>query len=136
MAVSTWAQILRSLCLCFNQGQGAIIGAAAQLRRSRRLYVGEALKVRSAVRSARNRYVLARAQVEFDRKHLLPLATSHVDATQLNYNAMTVGVFELLRAKREELEVKVIHTMSVRDYWAARAELKKAVAGQLPTPAE
>jgi cobalt-zinc-cadmium efflux system outer membrane protein len=49
----------------------------------------------------------------------------------LEYNALQTGVFELLRAKQEEVNVGKEYVGSLRDYWAARAELEKAVGGSL-----
>ena len=71
------------------------------------------------------------AQVEFDKKHLVPLTQEVVTNTQLEYNAMLVGVFELLKAKQEQIEAGKSCVEALKDYWIARADLKKAVGGNI-----
>jgi outer membrane protein, heavy metal efflux system len=113
----------------FNQGQGLVVQAEARLKQAQRKYIAEAVKVRSEVRRALNRFILLREQVVFDRRHLLPLTNQVVRNAQLEYNAMLVGVFDLLRAKQEEIETVQVYVEALRDYWVARTELERATGG-------
>jgi len=61
----------------------------------------------------------------------LPLRTAIVRETQLEYNAMLVGVFQVLEAKRQELDAGRIGIEALRDYWIARTELERAVGAPL-----
>jgi len=54
-----------------------------------------------------------------------------VEESQLQYNAMQISLFDLLRAKQEEVNVARQSVEAQRDYWVARAELEKAVGGPL-----
>jgi hypothetical protein len=47
---------------------------------------------------------------------------------QLQYNAMQIGVFDLLRAKQEEVNAGREYVEALRDYWVARADLKGMAA--------
>ena len=53
----------------------------------------------------------------------------------LNYNAMLTGAFELFSGKREELDAERGWIAARRDYWITRAELERAVGGDLEADA-
>jgi cobalt-zinc-cadmium efflux system outer membrane protein len=44
---------------------------------------------------------------------------------------MQVGVFQLLEAKRDEIEAGRNYIETLTDYWLARTELERAVGGDL-----
>ena len=44
---------------------------------------------------------------------------------------MQIGIFQLLQAKREEIEAGREYVETLRDYWVARAELERVVGGTL-----
>lgn len=88
----------------FDQGQAAVGKASAQLRESERRYTALAIQIRADVRRARTRMESARRRAEYYSRVALPLRHRLVQQTQLQYNAMQVGVFQLLQAKREEIE--------------------------------
>jgi len=64
------------------------------------------------------------------RTVLLPLRERVVQHAQLRYNAMLLGVFQLLVARREQIDAYRDYLDSVRDYWIARADLERAAAGR------
>ena len=45
---------------------------------------------------------------------------------------MLIGAFELLAARREELDTYERYVDAVRDYWVARSRLASSVGGKLP----
>jgi len=81
----------------------------------------------------------ARALAEHYWNVLLPLRVQVLQQTQLEYNAMVTGVFQLLTAKRDEIDAGRGYIESLRDYWLARTDLESAVGGDLalaePPPA-
>lgn len=115
----------------FNFGQGAKARAEARVRQLRERYLGLGVEIRSEVRSARDRMLLARERAAYIKSEALPLRRRVLEETQLHYNAMQVGVFELLRAKQEEANAGREYVEALREYWVARAELEKAVGGSL-----
>src|SRR5881398_1735798 len=115
----------------FNQGQAAFARGEAKLRQSQQRYLGLAADIRSDVRSARDRMLVARQQVEYFKSTALPTRTSVTEESQLEYNAMQIGPFQLLQAKQEEVKTGAESVEALRDYWVARAELEKAVGGSL-----
>lgn len=119
----------------FDQGQAAIPRAAAVLRQSRERYAALAVDIRSEVRAARARMFNARAAAQFYHDEVLPTQRHLLDQMQLHYNGMFVSVFQLLQAKRDEIDAAAQYIQALRMYWTSRAELKRAVGGRLP-PAE
>ena len=73
----------------------------------------------------------ARARALHYRQTLLPLAARVVSESQREYNAMVIGVFQLLQAKRDEIETGRRYVEALTDYWVARTELERAVGGEL-----
>lgn len=119
----------------FDRGQAAILKADATIRQSRERYAALAIEIRSQVRAARTKLFAARGRADFYRRVLLPLRTRVVQQTQLRYNSMLIGVFQLLAAKRDEMETARQSIEALKDYWLSRGELERAVGGKLP-PAE
>jgi len=115
----------------FNQGQTAVARGGAKLRQSQQRYLALATDIRSDVRSARDRMLLARQQVEYFKSTALPARTRVTEESQLEYNAMQLGPFQLLQAKQEEVKTGAESVEALRDYWVARSELEKAVGGSL-----
>jgi cobalt-zinc-cadmium efflux system outer membrane protein len=119
----------------FNQNQPAIATAQARLRQAQARAVTLDVQVRSQVRRAANRMLAARDRALRQAKVVLPLRRQIVRQTQLQYNAMLVGVFQLLEAKRAEIDAGREYIESLIEYWTARAQLERAVGGKLATPA-
>ncbi len=115
----------------FNQGQAASAKASAKMRQGQQRYLALAADIRSDVRAARDRMLLARQQVEYFKSTALPTRTRVTEESQLEYNAMQIGPFQLLQAKQEEVKTGADSVEALRDYWVARAELEKAVGGRL-----
>src|SRR5438874_4262464 len=113
----------------FNQGQPASARASAKMRQAGQRYLALAADIRSDVRSARDKMLLSRRQVEYFKSTALPTRTRVTEESQLEYNAMQIGPFQLLQAKQEEVKTGADSVEALRDDWVARAELEKAVVG-------
>jgi outer membrane protein, heavy metal efflux system len=116
----------------FDQGQAAIPRARAVLRQSEQRYAALAIDIRSQVRAARTRLLNARSTAGFYHDEILPTQQRLLDQTQLQYNGMLVGVFQLLQAKRDAIDAAVQYVNALQSYWTARAELERAIGGRLP----
>jgi len=115
----------------FYQGQGEVARAEAEMRRARGRHAGLALRVRSAVRTAARNLVVLRDSALHYKEQLLPARERIVEETQLLYNAMSVGAFELFQAKRDQVHTESAYVDVLEDYWIARAELDQLLAGRL-----
>jgi cobalt-zinc-cadmium efflux system outer membrane protein len=77
----------------------------------------------------------ARQVVDHYRTVLLPLRETVVEQASLQYNGMQIGLYELLSAKKEQVDAYRAYVGSVRDYWIARAELERVMGGRIGTAA-
>jgi outer membrane protein TolC len=115
----------------FDRQQGNVISLQAELDALRERYTGAAIAIRAATRSARARAQASEQRVRRYRATLLPLREQVLHQTLLEYNAMQVGVFQLLQARREQLEANRAYVRTLREYWQARATLEQLLAGRL-----
>jgi outer membrane protein, heavy metal efflux system len=83
------------------------------------------------VRTGRETLLTARSRALHAQNVLLPLRTRIVEQTQLQYNAMQVGIFQLLLAKREQIAAARQYIETLRDYWLARLDLGTILSGQM-----
>ncbi len=115
----------------FDRKQAAIARAGAQLRQGRRRLSALETQIRSEVRAAWNRVFKTRELVERYRTTLIPLREKIVAESQKHQNFMLIGVFQLLQAKREEVNAYREYVEVFRDYWNVRTDLERAVGGRL-----
>jgi len=115
----------------FDQGQAVEAGLLARLRQARALRTAVAVEVRAGVRAARARVVAARGRVLRLRDVVLPLHEIVTSETMLQYNAMQVGAFRLLDARRRQVEAGARTVRELREYWLARTALERIVNGRL-----
>jgi outer membrane protein, heavy metal efflux system len=120
----------------FYQGQGERAAALADMRRQQQLYTDAAVRIRAAARSVAARLEAAAKAVDYYKRVLLPLREQIINDTQLQYNAMSVGVFQLLQAKRDQIDTARTYVDLLREYWVLRAEAEQLVAGRLPRGGE
>ncbi len=85
--------------------------------------------VRVALATARN----AAARAREYRDVLIPARVAATAQAQQEQNYMLIGVFEVLLEKQREYEAHRGYLETVRDYWLARAALKRAVGNALPS---
>ncbi|MBD8524396.1 TolC family protein [Pseudomarimonas arenosa] len=120
----------------FNQGQGALARAQAELQQARAELDGRLLAVQNDTRLGLDALQVARTIAERYRVDIVPRREAIVARTQEQVNFMLVGVFELLLAKQQEYDAYQAYLEAVRDYWIARAALRGAVGGRLPDDGE
>jgi cobalt-zinc-cadmium efflux system outer membrane protein len=113
----------------FNQGQPAVARAAMAVVQAENETKAVEAEVRAEVREAAARVAALRALVDRYRSTVLPLKSEIVSLKQREYNFMLIGAFELLVAKREEIETFRAYVEALRDYWLARADLVAAIGG-------
>jgi cobalt-zinc-cadmium efflux system outer membrane protein len=116
----------------FDQRQATIARLEAQSRAADDLLAARAIEVRSEVRDARNRMLSARDRVERIRTDLIPTREQVVAYSQQQYDAMLLGVYQLIAAKQAETAAYRASIEALRDYWVARVELERAIGGRLP----
>lgn len=116
----------------FDQGQATRATALARLRQSEERFTALAVEIRAAVRRAYARLQAAHALASHYRRVVLPLRGRILEQTQLQYNAMQLGLVQLLQAKQGQIDAGRAYLDVVKDYWLASADLEAAVGGNLP----
>ncbi len=120
----------------FNFGQAARARAKYLLLEAQDRYATLAVEIRSEVRMAYMRMDLARKKVAFYQLDVLPVQQTITQQTQLRYNGMFLGVFELLEAKQAQIDAGRDYIEAVKDYWITRSELEKVLGRRLPRGGE
>jgi len=115
----------------FDQRQALIARLEAQEREAARRLAAVSVDARSEVRIARAELIAARRIAERYQSAILPMRDKVVDESQLFYNGMLLGLYQLIDVKREQVEAHAQYIASIRDYWMARADLERAVGGQI-----
>ncbi len=88
--------------------------------------VALAIRIRATVRTARNALLIAGRRVDHYQDVLLPLREQIVEQTQRQYNAMELGVFQLIVARRDQVRTAQEYVIALRGYWHARATLDRS----------
>jgi len=115
----------------FNWGQATTRKAQAELAQARARLEALQSEVASDVRMAMAELQAARAIHSQATNTLLPQRQKILGETLLHYNAMQVSSLVLLRAKEDVVKAEHEAVDARRAYWTARAELEKAVGGNL-----
>jgi cobalt-zinc-cadmium efflux system outer membrane protein len=115
----------------FNQGQPRIARGEAVLRQEEAKFEALAIDVRSQIRELRDQLITKRQIARFYQDELLPNQRRILEESLKNYNAMQMTDFELFATKAEEARTEREYLEAVRDYWITRAELERAVGGNL-----
>jgi cobalt-zinc-cadmium efflux system outer membrane protein len=115
----------------FNQGQARVAASEAAQRGVYYERQARVLSIRSAAHTLRGRLERAAERVRRYASELLPLRHSIVDQTLRQYNAMQIGVRELLFARTQELDASRAYIAAQRSYWLLRADLDQLLAGRL-----
>jgi len=115
----------------FDQRQARLAIARARQRQSEESFAALAVEIRSEVRRAWTGLDTARSRAAYYERALLPLRRRIVKETQREYNGMLVGVYQLLQAKRDEVQAGVGYIDSLREYWLRRVELERAAGTEI-----
>ena len=113
----------------FNRGAATRARAEADLRRAEARLASLTAEASSQARAALQSVMAARSRVDYYRDVVVPRRQRIVALTQLEHNAMLVGTFQLLQAKKDELDAQRQYIDAQRDYWAARNNFEKALSG-------
>jgi outer membrane protein TolC len=117
----------------FYQGQGKTGAALAEMRREKALFEAAVVRLRAAARATSGRLAATRSSVASYRATVLPLRARILSGSEAEYNAMTIGLFQLLEAKRAQIQASSTWIEMLRDYWLTRLDAEELLAGRLPS---
>lgn len=112
----------------FDQRQAEIARQEALIRQARRRVADLEDEIRMEVRTALERIGTARRIARYYQAEVVPLRVRITQATERRYQSMTLGVFEILTAKSDEVAARIAAARAVGEYWIARSDLELAVA--------
>jgi len=115
----------------FDRGLAGRTRAAAKLRIVEQRLHALTVNARSEARAAHERLLEARARADYLRNVVVPRRQRILSLTQLEYNAMLRGVYDVIRARQGLSDAQREQVLAVRDYWLARTELDAAASGVL-----
>ena len=118
----------------FDQRQAQIARLEAFKRQGENELQALAIDVRADVRASRARVLTSRAVVDDYGKVIVPLRENIVRFSQQQYDAMLLGVYQLIQAKQSEFDAYREYIEALRDYWIARSDLERAVGVRLGAP--
>lgn len=118
----------------FDRGQARRAAAQFTLRYAIHRHVQLGVEIRAAARALRERMLALRERIVFFRSTHLPLRARLVRETLQNYNAMQIGVFDLLIARQQEIDAGRDYLETLRDAWFARLDLQELLAGRWSVP--
>ena len=116
----------------FNQRLASSARIKARMRQSALTVAALEAQARLDVRTAYSELTAAREVADRYQTALLPLSQTVAQETLKNYDFMLLGVYDVLRARREQFEAQADYIDALRDYWTARAELERALGGVIP----
>ncbi|MCU0701978.1 MAG: TolC family protein, partial [Myxococcaceae bacterium] len=114
----------------FDRQQGRQLSAQSEYDALRAKAEALAVNLRSTVRQTTNRVESAGRRARHYAQRLVPARQKQLDETLLQYNAMTVGVFQLLQVQRGVTEAAIAQVDATLDYWKARAAFDLLLAGR------
>lgn len=115
----------------FDHGQARVAAAGSRLRQAMAKQVSLAVEIRSTARRLRARLIALADRITYSTAIHLPLRARLVHETLQNFNAMQIGVFEVLQAKQMEIAAGRDHLETVRRGWLTRLNLEELLAGNL-----
>jgi cobalt-zinc-cadmium efflux system outer membrane protein len=118
----------------FDQRQAQIARLDALRRQADDELRSLAIDVRADVRAGAARLTTARALVLDYARVVVPLREKVVRFSQQQYDAMLLGVYQLIQAKQSEFEAYREAIEALRDYWIARSDLERTIGGRLTSP--
>ena len=117
----------------FGLGRPERLRAASEFRQALQERRAVEVEVRAQARMAAEQAEAARQLALFRRKTLLPISNAVYQGVVLEVNAGQIGVFQLLQAKRDNLEAGRVYIDALSDFWRAKAELESLLTAA-PAP--
>ncbi|CUA94649.1 TolC family protein [Thiomonas bhubaneswarensis] len=113
----------------FNLGDAIRSAADNQMLAARNRLLATAQRAASQLREADAQRRSAWQQERLGRSKVVPLAQTVLDESQLRYNGMLIGTFELVAAAQTQAQAVRAAIAAQRDYWLADAAWQAAQLG-------
>ncbi|MCW8963049.1 MAG: TolC family protein [Gammaproteobacteria bacterium] len=114
----------------FDLGFARRARVQSQIQQIKAMYTAETISIQGNARLLADRLRSSREIVEQYIDTILPLNRSIKDYALLNYNAMQIDVFRLLRAHEKQVNSYQRFANALSNYWMARADLETLLSGR------
>lgn len=116
----------------FNSGRGRTLRVAALREMASAVLRSAELHAMADIAASYAAFKTAEQNAVEYRERLLPLQQRIVELTQQRQNYMLVGAFEVIEARRQEIDAWRSYVGSLRDYATARIALARGLGGAIP----
>ena len=113
----------------FDFGKAVSAAAQAELYQQWNNYTSTAVNIRSFARMARINFLNSKRKLNYYLESVIPLKEKIYKETFDQYNAMQLGVFELLKVKSDELITHIQKIKVERDLIFSKTELDLLLSG-------
>lgn len=113
----------------FDRNQGQTRAQEARRAQAQDTHAAIALAIRSRARETERRVASAYERARDFERAIVPAYQQLLEETLLQYNAMQASVFDLLSARREQLDAELAYVETLREFWTATAALDALLAG-------
>ncbi|WP_342377353.1 TolC family protein [Myxococcus stipitatus] len=114
----------------FDRKRGERISALSSRESLKARYEATATSIRASLRQTRFRVESTASRAKHVRDVLLPATRKALEETVLQYNAMQLGVFDLLRAQDNVTNAASTYVDTLLEHHRARAALEQLLAGR------
>jgi len=114
-----------------DTGRAGKASRSARLEQLRRQYLQLEIEIRAAARRAHRELQLRRSAVDHMLDSVLPLASSEQQEIVLHYNAMEVGIADVLESRLEFSDIGRRFVEALAAYWQARERHAALLQGVL-----
>jgi outer membrane protein, heavy metal efflux system len=120
----------------FDWGQARREAAQMEILKARDEFTAVAVQVQSLARLHQTKLRSARQTALFYADNVVPQSRRLLDTAKRKYDAMQLGVFELLEAEEAHVRVGLDNITALTTYWQERVRLAQILTGKLPEEAD
>lgn len=116
----------------FDWGRARKASARLEIMKARDQYTALAVRARSFARAERAKLLSARQTALYYANTVIPQSQRLLASAERQYNAMQIGVFQLLQAKERQIKAGEEYVGALTAYWRERWRFAQLLMGKLP----
>lgn len=116
----------------FDWGKARKASARLEIAAAQDQFTALAIRIRSFARTHRAQFISARQTALYYGNTVVPQRQRLLDAAERQYNAMQIGVFQLLQAKERQIQAGEGYVEALTSYWRDRWRFAQILMGKLP----
>ena len=113
----------------FDQGQARKAAIEAEIKRKQATYYALAVDIRATSRALRQQMIARHQAAGHIQDVIVPLSSQISVETQEQYNAMQIGVFQLLNARQQEIQAGRQYIDALLAYWLSHSGYEALMQG-------